>query len=252
MQKSLIQSKITKAIFVLCVAMTTGCGDSVSPIASEEYFPLKVGMQWIYNVEETNTLRNLCDDDGVTNSTYELKVAITDSFANGEGGTTYVMERSKRTQPTAPWTPAGTWSAQRRGTKLIMNESNVLYVKLVLPCVDGISWNGNEFNTQIQLSNSNVDMYQMVSVHEPYTLSASQSYAKSVTVIQNKEEGNILYRDARKEVYALGVGLVYKEYFVLKYFAESAANDTNFKCFAQKRVQNGVLLKQTLKEFSSL
>jgi len=251
MQKSSFRLKITKAIFVTLVAILAGCGDSVTPIASEDYFPLKVGTQWIYQVEETNTLRNLCDDDGVTNSAYELQLAITDSYSNAEGGTTYVFERSKRTLPTDAWTPFGTWSAQRRGTKLIMNESNVLYVKLIIPCVDDISWNGNEFNTQIQLNNLNVDNYQMVSVHQPYTLSASQSYSKSVTVIQNKEEANILFRDVRKEVYALGVGLVYKEYFVLKYFSDSDPSNPNFKCLAQKRVQNGVLLKQTLKEFSS-
>lgn len=247
MQKSSFRLKIAKAIFILIASVLTSCGDSVTPIASEDYFPLKMGAQWIYNIEESTTLRNLCADDGVTNSSYELKVVITDSYANSEGGTTYVFERSKRTLTTDPWTPVATWTAQRRGTKLVANESNVLYVKLLFPTSEGVTWNGNEFNTQIQLNNLNVDYYQMINVHQPY--SSTISYPKSITIIQNNEENNLLRKDDRKEVYALGVGLVYKESTELKYFVD--ANPPNSVCYLQKRVQNGTTLKQTLKEFST-
>ncbi|MBI3220147.1 MAG: hypothetical protein HYZ44_11595 [Bacteroidetes bacterium] len=251
MQKSSFRLKIAKAIFVLIASVLASCGDSVTPIASEDYFPLKIGSQWIYSMEESSTLRNLCADDGVTNSSYELKVVITDSYANAEGGTTYVFERSKRTLTTDPWTPIATWTAQRRGSKLIANESNVLYVKLLFPVAEEATWNGNEFNTEIQLNNSNVDSYQMINVHQPYSLSSTKSYPKSVTVIQNNEVNNVLRLDVRKEVYALGVGLVYKESNVLKYFSQSQDGEVNFECYLQKRVQNGTTLKQTLKEFST-
>lgn len=251
MQKSSFRFKLAKAIFVAWAIAMAGCGDSVTPIDSSAYFPLEVGTQWIYSVEESTTLRNLCADDGVTTSNYELKVMITQSYTNAEGGTTYVFERSTRTLLTDPWIPVATWTAQRRGTKLVANESNVLYVKLLFPPEEGITWNGNEFNTQIQLNNSNVDSYQMINVHQPYALSANVSYPKSVTVIQNREESNILYRDSRKEIYALGVGLVYKESFLLAYFSQSDPKEINFECYLQKRVQNGTTLKQTLKEFST-
>ncbi|MFN8888885.1 MAG: hypothetical protein ACK5WF_15590, partial [Cyclobacteriaceae bacterium] len=113
MQKSSFRFKIAKAIFVVWAIAMAGCGDSVTPIDSSAYFPLQVGTQWIYTVEESTTLRNLCADDGVTTSNYELKVVITQSYTNTEGGTTYVFERSTRTLPTDTWTPGGTWTAQR-------------------------------------------------------------------------------------------------------------------------------------------
>lgn len=251
MQKSSIRFKIAKAIFMAFAWAMAGCGDSVTPIDSEAYFPLKVGAQWIYAVEESAIQRNLCSDDGVTSSNYDLKVVVTNSYPNTEGGTTYVFERSKRTFTTDPWTPIGTWTAQRKGTKLIANESNVLYVKLLFPAEEGITWNGNEFNTQIQLNNLNVDSYQMINVHQPYKLTASLTYPKSVTVIQNNEVGNVLRMDFRKEVYALGVGLVYKESNVVSYFSQSDPTKINFECYLQKRVQNGATLKQTLKEFTT-
>lgn len=251
MQKSSFRFKIAKAICIAFVVVMSGCGDSVTPIDSSAYFPLQVGTKWIYSVEESATLRNLCADDGVTTSNYELKVMITQSYTNAEGGTTYMFERSTRTLPTDPWIPVATWTAQRNGTKLIANESNVLFVKLLFPAEEGITWNGNEYNTQIQLNNLNVDTYQMINVHQPYQLTASLNYPKSITVIQNNEVSNILRMDFRKEVYALGVGLVYKESNVVSYFSQSDPTKINFECYLQKRVQNGTTLKQTLKEFTT-
>jgi hypothetical protein len=64
-------------------------------------------------------------------------------------------------------------------------------------------------------------------------------------VVQNDEQSNIIYRDSRLEVYADQVGLVYKESYLLNYFANS-----QLPCFAQKRTQQGTTYKQSLKEFS--
>lgn len=249
MQRSLFEFKLAKAIFIALTLLFTSCGDTVTPISSSDYFPLKVGTQWIYSIEESTIQRNLCADDGLINSSYELKVIITKSYVNTEGGISYLFERSKRTLSTEPWIPTGTWTAQLIGNKLIVNESNVLFVKLLFPVAEGVTWNGNEYNTQIQLNNLNVDSYEMEAVNKPYSLSQLITYPKSVTVIQNNEENNILRKDVRKEVYALNVGLVYKESSILKYFSD--ANPPNSVCYLQKRVQSGMTLKQTLKEFSS-
>jgi hypothetical protein len=64
-------------------------------------------------------------------------------------------------------------------------------------------------------------------------------------VVQNDEQSNIIYRDSRLEVYADQVGLVYKESYLLNYFSNS-----QLPCFAQKRTQQGVIYKQSLREFS--
>ncbi len=250
MQKSSFSLKIAKPFLVLAIfaALLSSCSDSATEIASEEYFPLRVGYQWIYDVEEITTLRNLCADDGVTTTTYELKVEIISSAVNAEGGTTYTFQRSKRSG-SAPWTPLATWTAQRKGTQLVANEANIVFVKLVFPVSDGLSWNGNQYNTQLQLNKVNVDTYAMASVHQPYAVSANLSFPKTVTVIQNAEENNITRRDSRKEVYALGVGLAFKESIELEYFIDS--NPPNNVCLAQKRVKKGSTWKQTLKEFSA-
>ncbi len=251
MQKSSFSLKIAKPFLVLAIfaALLSSCGDNPTEIASEEYFPLRVGYQWIYDVEESSTLRNLCADDGVTNSAYELKVEIVSETATVEGGTTFTFQRSKRTAISAPWTLLATWTAQRKGTQLIANESNIVFVKLVFPVNDGVSWNGNQYNTQLQINKVNADTYTIESVHQPYVVSTSFSFPKTVTVIQNAEDNNITRRDNRKEVYALGVGLVFKESIELDYFIDS--NPPNNVCLAQKRVKKGSTWKQTLKEFSA-
>lgn len=217
--------------------------DSVKP-SDERYFPLKVGMFWVYDIEETSILRTTCTDNGETVSKYELRVLVIDSFPNSDQGITYSIQRSTRLNPSQPWQPVATWTSLIDKSQAINNESNIHYIKLVFPIFDGLQWNGNLLNTEQQLNGSVEDTYQMAQTGKPYTTLLGKSFDKTVTVIQNDEQKNILYRDTRSEVYALDVGLVYKESYLLKYFANS-----QLPCYAQSKTQQGSILKQTLKEF---
>ena len=208
------------------------------------YFPLRVGQYWIYNVEETAILRTACSDNGVTSSIYELKVIVTDSFPNTEKGFTYVFQRLKRANAQATWTPFETWSAQIKNNQVLVNESNVIYVKLINPLADGLKWNGNLYNNEVELNNLNEDDYTIFNKGKAYATSLGQNFTNTVTVNQNDEDSNILYRDTRTEIYAFGVGLVYRESYLLKYFANS-----QLSCYGQKKTQQGTTYKQTLKEF---
>ena len=234
------------AINVFALIILSGCSTDSAKPSDLNYFPLRVGQYWIYDVEETSTLRTACADNGDTSLAYELKVIVADSFPNTEKGFTYVLQRLKRANVQATWTPFETWSAQVKNNQVLVNESNVIYVKLINPLVDGLIWNGNLYNNEVELNNLNVDNYTILNKGKSYTTSSGQNFANTVTVNQNDEDSNILYRDTRSEIYAFGVGLVYKESYLLKYFANS-----QLSCYGQKRTQQGTTLKQSLKEFKS-
>jgi hypothetical protein len=228
----------------LLVWVCFGCGsDSVVPTA--DFFPLRVGQSWVYDVEESNITRAACTDDGVTSTNYELLVTVLDSIPNGDQGFTYTLKRSKRAKATNAWVDFETWTAQVIGNRIVVNESNTPYVKMLTPIANGLVWNGNLYNNRQELNGLNVDDYSSTLVGQPYAIASGLDFDKTVSVVQNDEQSNIIYRDSRLEVYADRVGLVYKETFLLSYFANS-----QLPCFAQKRTQQGFTYKQSLKEFN--
>jgi hypothetical protein len=137
-----------------------------------------------------------------------------------------------------------TWTSKIVKSQAINNESNVPYVKLIFPVFDGLQWNGNLFNNETQLNGKVEDQYKLTLTDQPFTSTKGQTFEQTVTVIQNDEQKNILYRDTRSEVYAFNVGLVYKESYLLTYFSNS-----QLPCYAQNKTQQGSIYKQTLKEF---
>jgi hypothetical protein len=209
------------------------------------YFPLRVGQTWLYDIEETSITRAACTDNGTTTLNYQLLVEVVDSIP-ADQGFTYRFKRSKRTNAADPWLDFETWTAQRIGNRIVVSEGNISYVKLLAPITNDLVWNGNLYNNRQELNGKNEDDYKSTLVNKPYVVESSGlSFGHSVSVVQNDEQSNIIYRDSRLEVYADQVGLVYKESYLLNYFANS-----QLPCFAQKRTQQGVIYKQSLREFS--
>jgi hypothetical protein len=209
------------------------------------YFPLRVGQTWLYDIEETSITRAACTDNGTTTLSYQLLVEVMDSIV-ADQGFTYRFKRSKRSKLTDPWLDFETWTAQRIGNRIVVSEGNISYVKLLAPITNDLVWNGNLYNNRQELNGKNEDDYKSTLVNKPYVVESSGlSFGNSVSVVQNDEQSNIIYRDSRLEVYADQVGLVYKESYLLNYFSNS-----QLPCFAQKRTQQGVIYKQSLREFS--
>jgi hypothetical protein len=219
--------------------------DSDTVEKNVNYFPLRVGQTWLYDIEETNITRAACTDNGTTTLSYQLLVEVMDSIV-ADQGFTYRFKRSKRTNAADPWIDFETWTAQLIGNRIVVSESNISYVKLLAPITNDLVWNGNLYNNRQELNGKNEDDYKSTLVNKPYVVESSGlSFGNSVSVVQNDEQSNIIYRDSRLEVYADQVGLVYKESYLLNYFANS-----QLPCFAQKRTQQGVIYKQSLREFS--
>jgi hypothetical protein len=235
-----------RSIMVLWL-LAVACGTEEPSLYNTDsnYFPLKVGSQWVYTVEETSISRNNCTDDGTTLYNYEIQVLVSDSFSNTDKSLTYILQRAKRLTPNDAWIPTETWTATIASNQVITSESNIKYVSLVFPISEGLTWNGNLYNNRIELNGQNEDQYKITSVGKPYINSEGFSYDKTISVIQNDQQSNLLYRDSRSEVYAFNTGLVYKESYLLNYFS-----DSRLPCFGQNKVQRGRILKQSLKEYS--
>lgn len=224
-------------ICLIISCQTMSCStDEAAPAASvKDYFPLKIGATHIYAVEETVTQQI----SGESKSTYELKTVVSDSIPESDGEFTYVIQRYRRNDAQSPWTNLPTWSARVSKFQAIVSEENTGYLKIEAPVLEGKEWNGNLPNILDE------DKYSLIEVVKPYSTSSTNSFPNTITVLQNDNKDLIVFQDKRSEIYALGVGLVYREILQLEYCTDPT-------CLGQQKVTKGLDYKQTLKEYDGL
>lgn len=196
-----------------------------------DYYPLQTGNYYIYNVEETI----YSEVAPVDTLIYELMVEVNDSFPNPEGNYTYVMNRSKRSDENAAWEDLDTWSVRGNDREVVVNEENIPFVKLAFPARKGSRWNGNRFN------NLEADEYEVTAFDETFDAGGT-TFDKALTVLQENNEDFIVFLDKREEVYARGVGLVYKETTQLSYC-------TTEDCVGQQKIKSGRIYKQQISDY---
>jgi hypothetical protein len=196
-----------------------------------QYFPLQTGLFQIYQVDET-VYTELNSPEVLE---YELKTEVVDSFANLEGGFTFVIHRSTRKTESDPWQFQEAWSARTNAYQAVMTEGNISYVRIAFPAIKNKEWNGNALNSL------EMDSYLLESVGKPFELSTNLEF-NDVLVIKQEDELNELIRDQREEVYARNVGLIYKKSIVLNYCDDSG-------CFGQQVINDGTEYIQVLKEY---
>jgi hypothetical protein len=222
-------------VFVLMLLLSIAACDSVEEVPSEfigpEYFPLEKGSFITYDVDSTRIIQNV-----ESAHKFQLRISITDAFINGEGNTTYLLQRHKRTDASKPWIPAGTWSAWKSNRQAVVSEGNQSYVKLQFPLSEGIKWNGNALNSNggdERCDGVDCDQYEVTAM-EP-----------EVTVMQNNDSDVLVKQDVRVEKYSKDIGLTYRSVTVLEYCTSGA-------CFGKQFVDNGVRYTQVLIETGDL
>ncbi len=233
-------------VFLVFSLVIFSCSENeqVIPDLGLDYYPLQVGNFALYQVDETYILQSV-----ETKTSYELKVTVTDSSISQQGVVTYFLVREKRLNSSSKWESVDTWSSHVLNNKVVQNEGNVLFVKLIFPPSLNLMWDGNEFNNVPDGGNlftdTSSDQYFISEFNKPITLPSDFESDQALTVVHNDFSDNIIGIDQRKEVYAKEVGLIYKEVTQLKYCTSS-------NCLGQQRVDKGVILIQSLKEYGQI
>lgn len=234
-----------KAIFSMLLMALPMAFSSCDPNTVEEqslpnYVPLRVGNYQIYQVNETQiTAFNI-----ETDFTYELKTVVTDSIVNAQGGYSYIMSRSKRNTDSDPWQPMDTWLIRANENEVVITEGTIPFVRLTFPIKNDRTWNGNAYNnieTGKFCGLVECDQYTLADVQREYTTS-TQAFTNTITIIQSNDPDLLTRYDVRKEIYAAGVGLIFKESVVYNYCTQAA-------CFGQQLIESGFRLTQELKAY---
>ena len=194
------------------------------------YYPMKLGQYHLYDVYRINY--NFTTENDTLS--YELKEQLTDYFINQDRDTVYIMHRLRRSSAGAQWQLDSAYLVQRTPRWLAQTVNNRQTVQLLFPVAEGRTWNANLLNA------APADSFKMEAVGKPFEAN-NKVYENSLKVVQENILNTIVETDQREEVYAYGVGLVYKYINNLKYC-------TRPDCYGQENISTGLYLKMSLKE----
>lgn len=214
------------AVLVMIMALfVIGCKKETETLDSasiQDYFPLQVGRTFIYRMDSTVIFG--FGTSLVTHS-YHAKDSIQAIFTDNLGRPSYRIFRYIRdTTGTKSWVFSNTFAATYADQTMEYVENNLRFVKLHLPIKENYSWYGHAYiDTHTDatrfLDKTNGWDYTYTNVGDPYKVLDS-TYSNTVTVAQNDETSppgpfnpaSFQERTYGQEVYAKGVGLVYKEF----------------------------------------
>lgn len=192
----------------LIILLVLACGlwqcTEVTELRDEldrEYYPVQVGNYWVYDVSET-TFSNQFVEDARDSVTYQVRERIDTVFRDQTGELTYQLIRSRRSDASQPWGNDSIVTINKSNLDLRYTRDNLKTVRLVFPVKENKTWNGNAFNFR------DPEEYAYTQVGQPFTL-GDTTYQQTLRVVQDFND-NLVELDDRHEVFALGVGMVYK------------------------------------------
>lgn len=215
-----------KIFFILCTAsLLFSCkqNELLAPyLQISRYYPLEPGRVMIYRMDSTSTTPF---GAALQTHSYHIKDSFVNTFLDNSGRVSYrVFRYITDTAETQPWQYQVSYyvTPVQDGIELV-DDNNLRFIKIKSPARDGFSWQGNSY---IDTRSAN-SPYQYMDAWN-YTYSGTDSsfttlmgaVDSTITVNQVDEtspEGPFdpefyQQRNFSKEIYAKGIGLVYKEF----------------------------------------
>ncbi len=223
---------------LLAVACKNKTASNDGALIGYDYYPIQVGAYYIYDVT-INTYQGLFVAGTYTpitkDTTFQMKELVVEPITVADETRYQLYRFYKTTDGTWKDQPDSVWTVFNNNSLLIKVEDNVRYIKLSFPLVNGKRWNGNQMNPK------DTNFYTMVNFGKPFSFDNSY-YPTTATVVQ-KSGKDFTKSDNRQEVYAEGVGLIYKslESYTYLYsqpgYQNIVATDSYIIYLGQKYVQ---------------
>lgn len=187
--------------------------DSPAPDFGNTYYPVAVGTYRAYQVVDT-TWNNYVRTVGTP---YQLREAITGTYADAAGQLAYRVERARRVTAADAWVADSTFALSVSVNAVILNRGNRRTVEAVFPVRTNRIWNFNAFNNN-SADTVNADTRSYRRVGTPYTTAVlggpARAYPTTATAVDtalnrpNIYEDNLYYLRTYQQVLAQGVGPV--------------------------------------------
>lgn len=227
-------------LFYGCDTETEEIGDAQ---AGKNYYPLEIGNYRIYNV----MYKRYESDKAKDSASFQVREQVDTIFNNLAGEPTYKIIRSRRQNPTDAWSEDSVITVTLAKNQVIRQEGNLSLVKMIFPVRESKTWSPNVYNHLDSTQNPKPHRARYLNVDQGYTVNGN-FYPKTVTVSVN-DEVTFINIDQRQEVYAEGIGLIYKNYNVINYCTQQPCNG-NQEDFDYK--ESGFTRIETLESYGKI
>lgn len=247
--------------FALCAALA-GCdgglfpsGPALPSAASQyDYFPLQIGRVWEYRVD--SVIYDFAPGGGISADSTSVwrRLRIADTLRDASNALFYVVERYERRGESAPWQYAATDRAARRPAQAIWQEGNLRYLRLIFPMTRGAAWDGNVWiDESIEITiagerlkpfggwRSRVDELDVPAVVGNFAFD-------STLVVTEADLNSAIERRWSRSTYARGVGLAYREQWILdsQYCNRVPSPPDCLTRPWRQKAEKGFIMRQTL------
>lgn len=171
-------------------------------IKVDDYAGLKKGRFIIYDALEIQHTPASSTTVFSDTSRYELKVLIEDTIYDNLGRVAWKYNRYKRLNAQEAWTLSDVWTTLVDGNNNELVEENQRIIKLKSPIKASTEWNANVFN------NIGESIFSYSNINDPFVFN-NLNFDSTVTVVQG-DERNLIKYEKKIEVYAKGIGMIYK------------------------------------------
>ena len=217
-------SSIIWVVFATAVLISS-CKKETTTISFSsltEYYPLQVGKSLIYRLDSTTTPPFGASLQVIS---YLAKDSIESIFPDNQGRNSYrVFRYITDTLQTKDWQYISTYYITPTNQSIeVLDDNNLRFIKLHMPILEGFSWKGNKYIETIS-SSSNVSYlddwdYTYQNCGMPITVMKG-TLDSTITITQRDDTqpagafdpSSYQQRNYAVEVYAKGIGLVYKEF----------------------------------------
>lgn len=221
MKKRLLFFAFVVAVCSVILQSCTKESETLNTATLTDYYPLQTGKSFLYRLDST-VLASF--GTFLVVKSYQAKDSIESTFIDNQGRLSYRIFRQIRdTAGLQPWRFAATYVATATPNSVEFVDNNLRFLKLRAPVTEGNTWKGHSFIDTKSL-NTTVGyldewQYEYKNVGQPFNLFTTK-YDNTVTVFQQDEttppgpfdRNNYQQRNLGTEIYAKGVGLIYKEF----------------------------------------
>jgi hypothetical protein len=248
--------------FILCVAVLVCCMCSkretdLFPDQSyqTQYMPLNIGQVLEYQLDsilfdfDTLNMRRL---DTIS---LHIREEVIDTFSSA-AGTEYKIVRSER-QPNGAWLPVHTFTAGKDTQKAWRSENHFRLLKMPFPMTLRSRWNGLTWidtDTELEIRGQLMRPFtswefEVDSIDIPRTYGALSF--DSTLQITEADNTNAIEKRFSRVVYALHIGVVYKEQWILdSQYCNQNPPPTDCETLPwEQKGERGYILKQVITKY---
>jgi len=222
-----LMKKIIPFLAVILSLVVISCNKTATfeSAALDEYMPMEVG-KFIHYRLDSFRIEEFGQKETIVK--YEAKDVVDAAMTDNLGRPGFRLIRYLRdtlSNNESDWTPINTYMVVPTPQTMEVIENNFRFQKLKLPIKEGFNWKGNSYISAYS-SDPNWDFryyddwdYTYENVDAPFTIFGCESIENTITVNQRDEligipEDANAYseRNYSVEVYAKGVGMVFKDF----------------------------------------